>query len=142
MHNNVLKVKNLNKEFGEGDTKVHALKDISFEIKKGEFVLIVGSSGSGKSTLLNMIGLLDKPTNGQVFIDGAETSNLNDDQISLFRNKKLGFIFQFSNLLSDLTVLENTKLPRQIGGNAKYAEEDSVEFTKNCGIGESYEQTF
>ena len=134
MHNNVLKVKNLNKEFGEGDTKVHALKDISFEIKKGEFVLIVGSSGSGKSTLLNMIGLLDKPTNGQVFIDGAETSNLNDDQISLFRNKKLGFIFQFSNLLSDLTVLENTKLPRQIGGNATDAEEDSVELLKIVGL--------
>ena len=72
MHNTVLQVKNLDKEFGEGDTKVKALKNISFEIKKGEFVLIVGSSGSGKSTLLNMIGLLDKPTCGQVFIDGTE----------------------------------------------------------------------
>ena len=134
MHNCVLQVKNLNKEFGEGNTKVRALKDISFEIKKGEFVLIVGSSGSGKSTLLNMIGLLDKPTNGQVFIDGTETSNLNDDQVSLFRNKKLGFIFQFSNLLTDLTVLENTKLPRQIGGRAKGAETDSVELLKVVGL--------
>ena len=134
MHNSVLQVKNLDKEFGEGDTKVKALKNISFEIKKGEFVLIVGSSGSGKSTLLNMIGLLDKPTCGQVFIDGAETSDLNDDQVSLFRNKKLGFIFQFSNLLSDLTVLENTKLPRQIGGNAKNAENDSIELLKIVGL--------
>ena len=134
VHNSVLQVKNLNKEFGEGDTKVRALKDISFEIKKGEFVLIVGSSGSGKSTLLNMIGLLDKPTTGHVFIDGIETSDLNDDQVSLFRNKKLGFIFQFSNLLSDLTVLENTKLPRQIGGDAKNAENDSVELLKVVGL--------
>ena len=134
MHNSVLQVKNLNKEFGEGDTKVRALKDISFEIKKGEFVLIVGSSGSGKSTLLNMIGLLDKPTTGQVLIDGTETSDLNDDQVSLFRNKKLGFIFQFSNLLSDLTVLENTKLPRQIGGDTKNAENDSVELLKVVGL--------
>ncbi|MGH1521746.1 MAG: ABC transporter ATP-binding protein [Nitrosopumilus sp.] len=134
MHNTVLQVKNLDKEFGEGDTKVKALKNISFEIKKGEFVLIVGSSGSGKSTLLNMIGLLDKPTCGQVFIDGTETSDLNDDQVSLFRNKKLGFIFQFSNLLSDLTVLENTKLPRQIGGNTKNAESDSIELLKIVGL--------
>lgn len=134
MHNIVLQVKNLDKEFGEGDTKVKALKNISFEIKKGEFVLIVGSSGSGKSTLLNMIGLLDKPTCGQVFIDGTETSDLNDDQVSLFRNKKLGFIFQFSNLLSDLTVLENTKLPRQIGGKTKNAEDDSIELLKIVGL--------
>ena len=134
MLENVLEIKNLNKEFGEGDTKVHVLKNISLEIKKGEFVLIVGSSGSGKSTLLNMIGLLDKPTNGQVFIDGTDTSDLNDDQISLFRNKKLGFIFQFSNLLSDLTVLDNIKLPRQIAGNTKNVEEDSIKLLKMVGL--------
>ena len=134
MHSAVLQVQNLNKEFGEGITKVRALKNISFEIKKGEFVLIVGSSGSGKSTLLNMIGLLDKPTTGHVLMDGAETSDLSDDQVSLFRNKKLGFIFQFSNLLSDLTVLENIKLPRQIGGNAKDAEYDSIELLKTVGL--------
>ena len=91
-----------------------ALDNVSFSVKKGEFVLIVGSSGSGKSTLLNMIGLLDKPTQGKVLIDGFDTSNLTDNAISAFRNEKLGFVFQFANLLADLTVLENVLLPSQI----------------------------
>jgi len=76
--------------------------------------LIIGSSGSGKSTLLNMIGLLDRPTEGRVLVDGFDTSDLTDNEISAFRNKKLGFVFQFSNLLADLTVLENVLLPSQI----------------------------
>jgi len=76
--------------------------------------LIIGSSGSGKSTLLNMVGLLDRPTEGRVLIDGFDTSDLTDNEISAFRNKKLGFVFQFSNLLADLTVLENVLLPSQI----------------------------
>lgn len=105
---------NLEKVYGEGDTAVRALENINFSIRRGEFVLIVGSSGSGKSTLLNMIGLLDRPTTGRVIIDGQDTSTLNDNQLSSFRNSKLGFIFQFSNLLSDLTVLENVLLPRKI----------------------------
>jgi len=100
---------------------------VSFSVKKGEFMLIVGSSGSGKSTLLNMIGLLDRPTNGKVFIDGIDTTKLDDGKISSFRNKKLGFIFQFSNLLSDLTVLENVLLPRQIAGTNGTAEKDARE---------------
>ena len=100
---------------------------MSFSVKKGEFMLIVGSSGSGKSTLLNMIGLLDRPTNGKVFIDGIDTTKLDDGKISSFRNKKLGFIFQFSNLLSDLTVLENVLLPRQIAGTNETAEKDARE---------------
>jgi len=91
-----------------------ALNNISFSVKKGEFVLIIGSSGSGKSTLLNMIGLLDRPTEGRVLVDGFDTSDLTDNEISAFRNKKLGFVFQFSNLLADLTVLENVLLPSQI----------------------------
>jgi len=91
-----------------------ALNNVSFSVKKGEFVLIIGSSGSGKSTLLNMIGLLDRPTEGRVLVDGFDTSNLTDNEISAFRNKKLGFVFQFSNLLADLTVLENVLLPSQI----------------------------
>ena len=104
----------MTKIYGEAETKVMALDNVSFSVKKGEFVLIVGSSGSGKSTLLNMIGLLDKPTQGKVLIDGFDTSNLTDNEISAFRNEKLGFVFQFSNLLADLTVLENVLLPSQI----------------------------
>jgi len=91
-----------------------ALNNVSFSVKKGEFVLIIGRSGSGKSTLINMIGLLDRPTKGRVLVDGFDTSHLTDNEISAFRNKKLGFVFQFSNLLADLTVLENVLLPSQI----------------------------
>jgi len=104
----------LTKIYGEAETKVTALDNVSFSIKKGEFVLVIGSSGSGKSTLLNMIGLLDRPTEGRVLVDGFDTSDLTDNEISAFRNKKLGFVFQFSNLLADLTVLENVLLPSQI----------------------------
>ena len=104
----------MTKIYGEAETKVRALDNVSFSVKKGEFVLVVGRSGSGKSTLLNMIGLLDKPTEGRVLVDGFDTSNLTDNEISTFRNKKLGFVFQFANLLADLTVLENVLLPSQI----------------------------
>jgi len=104
----------LTKIYGEAETEVRALDNVSFSVKKGEFVLVIGSSGSGKSTLLNMVGLLDRPTEGRVLIDGFDTSDLTDNEISAFRNKKLGFVFQFSNLLADLTVLENVLLPSQI----------------------------
>jgi len=104
----------LTKIYGEAETKVRALDNVSFSIKKGEFVLVIGSSGSGKSTLLNMIGLLDRPTEGRVLVDGFDTSDLTDNEISTFRNEKLGFVFQFANLLADLTVLENVLLPSQI----------------------------
>ena len=104
----------MTKIYGEAETKVRALDNVSFSVKKGEFVLIIGSSGSGKSTLLNMVGLLDRPTEGKVLVDGFDTSNLTDNEISTFRNKKLGFVFQFANLLADLTVLENVLLPSQI----------------------------
>jgi lipoprotein-releasing system ATP-binding protein len=130
----VLEIRNVDKIFGEGETAVYALKNVSFSIKKGEFILIVGSSGSGKSTLLNMIGLLDRPTNGQVFIDGIDTSNLNDNQVSSFRNSKLGFIFQSSNLLSDLTVLENVILPRQIQRTDANATEEAKSLLKTVGL--------
>ena len=104
----------MTKIYGEAETEVRALDNVSFSVKKGEFVLVIGSSGSGKSTLLNMVGLLDRPTEGRVLIDGFDTSDLTDNEISAFRNKKLGFVFQFSNLLADLTVLENVLLPSQI----------------------------
>ncbi len=126
----------MTKVYGEGNTQVSALQDANFSIKKGEFVLVVGSSGSGKSTLLNMIGLLDRPTKGNVFIDGINTSTLNDNQISSFRNQKLGFIFQFANLLSDLTVLENVVLPRQIQGNNVNAIVDAKKLLTTVGLGD------
>ena len=125
---------NLDKFYGEGDTEVRALQDVSLTINKGEFILIVGSSGSGKSTLLNMIALLDKPTKGKIIVDGTETTQLSDGKISAFRNDKLGFIFQFSNLLTDLTVLENVKLPRQIQGTKNTADKDARELLKIVGL--------
>jgi len=130
----VLEVENVDKVYGQGETSVQALQNISFKVRKGEFMLIVGSSGSGKSTLLNMIGLLDRPTKGKVIIDGIDTSTLNDNQLSTFRNSKLGFIFQFSNLLSDLTVLENVILPRKIQGTLENAEEEARTLLKTVGL--------
>ena len=130
----MLEVHNVEKVYGEGDTAVRALENINFTIRKGEFVLIVGSSGSGKSTLLNMIGLLDRPTSGRVIIDSVDTSTLNDNQLSSFRNSKLGFIFQFSNLLSDLTVLENVLLPRKIQGTEESAVEEAKTLLRTVGL--------
>ena len=96
--------------------------------------MIVGSSGSGKSTLLNMIGLLDSPSTGNISIDGTNTTSLSDDEISSFRNSKLGFIFQFSNLLTDLSVLENVLLPIQIAGASSTAEKDAIDLLKSVGL--------
>ena len=113
-----------------------AIDNISFSIKKGEFVLIVGSSGSGKSTLLNMIGLLDHPTQGKVMIDGFDTSNLTDNEISEFRNEKLGIVFQFSNLLADLTVLENVLLPSQIRLDSSNILDKAKKVLEQVGLGD------
>jgi len=110
-----------------------ALDNVSFSVKKGEFVLVVGRSGSGKSTLLNMIGLLDRPTEGKVLVDGFDTSNLTDNEISTFRNKKLGFVFQFANLLADLTVLENVLLPSQIQFDSP-ADDKAREILEKVGL--------
>tara|TARA_B100000745_G_scaffold69376_1_gene41353 strand:+ start:361 stop:978 length:618 start_codon:yes stop_codon:yes gene_type:complete len=103
-------------------------------IKRGEFVLIVGSSGSGKSTLLNMIGLLDQPTSGKIILDDTETTQLNDSQVSQYRNKKLGFIFQFSNLLQDLSVLENVMLPQQIQQDSENYVEKAKQLLIKVGL--------
>ena len=103
-------------------------------IKRGEFVLIIGSSGSGKSTLLNMIGLLDKPTSGKIILDDTETTKLNDSQVSQYRNKKLGFIFQFSNLLQDLSVLENVMLPQQIQQGSENFVEKAKQLLIKVGL--------
>jgi len=130
----VLELQNVTKIFGEGDTQVKALDDVSFSIKRGEFVLIVGSSGSGKSTLLNMIGLLDKPTSGKVILDGKQTTTLNDGQVSQYRNEKLGFVFQFANLLSDLTVVENVMLPQQIQRSSEDIRQNATDLLIKVGL--------
>ena len=107
---------------------------MSLTINRGEFVLIVGSSGSGKSTLLNMIGLLDGPTSGRIILDNTETTQLSDSQISEYRNKKLGFIFQFSNLLQDLSVLENVMLPQQIQQNSEDVLQKAKQLLVRVGL--------
>ncbi|MDA7960214.1 MAG: ABC transporter ATP-binding protein [Nitrosopumilus sp.] len=128
----MLEVSGLTKVYGEGENAVHALSGVDFVVEKGEIVLIVGSSGSGKSTLLNMIGLLDRPTEGKILLDGTDTTVLSDGGISSFRNKKLGFIFQFSNLITDLTILENVMLPLQIGGGG--SEESARDLLEAVGL--------
>lgn len=124
----------MDKTYGEGETAVNALKDVSFSVNKGEFLLVVGSSGSGKSTLLNMIGLLDRPTNGKIFIDGVDTMTLDDNEVSAFRNSKLGFVFQSANLIPDLTVLENVMLPRQIQQTDESTITDSLKLLRGVGL--------
>ena len=126
----------MTKIYGEAETKVTALDNVSFSIKKGEFVLVIGSSGSGKSTLLNMVGLLDRPTEGRVLIDGFDTSDLTDNEISAFRNEKLGFVFQFSNLLADLTVLENVLLPSQIRLDSSNILDKAKKVLEQVGLGD------
>lgn len=133
-------MKNITKVFGSGETKVNALNNISFSVKQGEFVLIIGPSGSGKSTLLNMIGLLDKPTSGQVIIDREDTVNFSDVRLSSFRNNKLGFVFQFSNLLPDLTVYENVVLPRKIQGKINSLERDAKKLIRIVGLEEQIDK--
>ncbi len=110
--NNVLiKMEDLTKTYQVGETQVRALRGISYEIRKGDLLAIMGPSGSGKSTLMNIIGCLDKPTNGRYFLDGKEVSTYNKNQLAGIRNSKIGFVFQTFNLLARTTALENTELP-------------------------------
>lgn len=108
---NLLEVKSICKTYGSGEAAVHALKDVSFAVPKGEFVAVVGESGSGKSTLLNMLGALDTPTSGKVFIDGNDTFKMKDSQLTVFRRRNIGFIFQAFNLIPELTVEQNIIFP-------------------------------
>ena len=119
----ILKVENLTKIYGKGDNKVVALDNVSFSVEKGEFVAIVGASGSGKSTLLHLLGGVDKPTSGKVFIDGTDIFNLNDDKLSIFRRRQIGLIYQFYNLLPILNVEENIVLPMSLD-NRKVDKEE------------------
>ena len=107
----ILKVENLTKIYGKGTTKVVALDNVSFSVEKGEFVAIVGASGSGKSTLLHLIGGVDRPTSGKVFIDGKDIYELDDDKLAIFRRRQVGLVYQFYNLIPILNVEENITLP-------------------------------
>ncbi len=107
----ILKVENLTKIYGKGSTKVVALDDVSFSVEKGEFVAIVGASGSGKSTLLHLIGGVDRPTAGKVFLDGQDIYKFDDDKLAIFRRRQVGLIYQFYNLIPILNVEENITLP-------------------------------
>ena len=112
----ILKVENLSKVYTSSMGKVISLRNVSFSVNKGEFVSVVGPSGSGKSTLLNMIGALDRPTSGKVFINGIDIFSLNDSQIATVRNDTLGFIFQSYNLINRTTILKNVEFPGITGG--------------------------
>lgn len=123
---NLLEVNNICKTYGSGETAVHALKKVSFSVPKGEYVAIVGESGSGKSTLLNMIGALDTPTSGKVVIGGKEIFSMNDNRLTVFRRRNIGFIFQAFNLIPELTVEQNIifpVLPDYQKPDRKYLEE-------------------
>ena len=107
----LLEVNHLCKTYGSGETAVHALKDVSFSVPKGEYVAVVGESGSGKSTLLNLIGGLDTPTSGKVLIDGKDVFAMKDRELTIFRRRNIGFIFQAFNLIPELTVEQNILFP-------------------------------
>lgn len=112
----ILKVENLTKTYGSAENLVHAVDDVSFSVEKGEFVAIVGASGSGKSTLLHLIGGVDRPTSGKIFVDGNDISKMNDDKLAVFRRRQVGIVYQFYNLIPILTVEENITLPCDLDG--------------------------
>ena len=129
----ILRVENLSKVYGKGQTSVVALDNVSFTVEKGEFVAIVGASGSGKSTLLHLIGGVDRPTSGNVFIDGKNIYNFNDDELAIFRRRQVGLIYQFYNLIPILSVEENITLPFDLDGR-KVNKKNLNELIKLLGL--------
>ena len=129
----ILKVENLTKVYGKDNNKVVALDNVSFTVEKGEFVAIVGASGSGKSTLLHLIGGVDTPTSGKVFIDGQDIYKLNSDKLAIFRRREVGLIYQFYNLIPILTVEENITLPLELD-NRKVDKFELNEIIKLLGL--------
>ncbi len=113
--NAVVKLENIHKVYDSGEVKVHAVRGVSIDIQKGEFVALMGASGSGKSTLMNLLGCLDRPTEGRYLLDGTDVSQLDRNELADIRNRKLGFVFQGFNLLSRTTALENVELPMFYG---------------------------
>lgn len=112
----ILKIENLKKMYGKGENLVNAVDDVSFSIERGEFVAVVGPSGSGKSTLLHLIGGVDRPNDGKIYIEGTDISNYNSKELALFRRRKVGIVYQFYNLIPNLTVKHNIELPLMLDG--------------------------
>jgi len=131
----ILKVEHLSKYYGKGTTEVKALDDVSFTVEKGEFVAIIGASGSGKSTLLHLIGGVDRPTKGKVFIEGNDIFSLSDDNLAIFRRRQVGLIYQFYNLLPILNVEENITLPVELDGK-KVDQKELDELLNTLGLSE------
>lgn len=129
----ILKVEHLTKKYGKGENEVIAVNDMSFTINQGEFVAIVGSSGSGKSTLLHLLGGVDRPTSGKVFIEGKNIYELNDDNLAIFRRRQVGLIYQFYNLIPILNVEENITLPCDLDGR-KVSKQTLNELLKTLGL--------
>lgn len=133
----MVKAEGLRKSYMVGDTEIKAVDNVSLEVKKGEFVSIVGHSGSGKTTLMSLIGGLTRPDSGEVIIDGQNLWRMDDDSLSEFRNEKMSFIYQFSSLISTLNVLENVLLPTAFSRNKDpEAEDRAVELLKMVGLGD------
>lgn len=131
----ILKVENLTKVYGKGENRVEALKNINLTVNKGEFVAIIGASGSGKSTLLHLLGGLDRPTSGKVIIDGENIYDYKEDRLAIFRRRKIGFVFQFFNLIPVLDVEENIALPAMMD-NDKIDKEYLKEIIELLGLKE------
>ncbi len=129
----ILKVENLRKEYGEGNSKVIALDGVNLEIERGEFVAIVGPSGSGKSTLLHIIGGVDSPDDGKVYIDGNDISKYSSKELAYFRRRKVGLIYQFYNLIPNLTVRHNIELPLKLD-KRKTNQDEFSDIVKKLGI--------
>ena len=132
----MVKVKNLQKVYGQGSIATHALKGVDIEVKQGEFVAIMGRSGSGKSTLLHLLGLLDMPTSGEIYIENENVLKLSEGKRARFRLEELGYVFQEYSLLGELTVLENVYLPALCLGQGKDYRKRAVEMLKTVGLGE------
>ena len=131
----ILRCENLTQAYGEGNTKIKALDNVSFSVEKGEFVSIVGPSGSGKSTLLHILGGVDKPTEGKVFIEGTDLHGLKEDKLAIFRRRQIGLIYQFYNLMPVLNVDENITLPHLLDGR-KLDQERLDEIVEYLGLSE------
>ena len=129
----IVKVEHLVKTYGEGDTQVRAVDDVSFSVEKGEFLCIIGASGSGKSTLMHLMGGVDRPTSGSVYIDGEDIFKLNDDTLAVFRRRQVGIIYQFYNLLPVLTAYENITLPMDLDGQ-KISKDRVREVIEQLGL--------